>query len=49
MSKQSSIVEQPGNADADENEFQRSKDFKKLMLKDPKAIHEARQKSITDL
>ena len=49
MSKQSSIVEQPGNADADENEFQRSKDFKKLLLKDPKAIHEARQKSITDL
>ena len=49
MSKQSSILEQPGSADADENKFQRSKDFKKLLLKDPKAIHEARQKSIKDL
>ncbi|MDC0213193.1 phytanoyl-CoA dioxygenase family protein [Gammaproteobacteria bacterium] len=49
MSRQSSILEQPGNADAHEKEFQRSKDFKKLLLKDPKAIHEARQKSITDL
>ena len=49
MSKQSSILEQPGSADADENKFQRSKDFKKRLLKDPKAIHEARQKSIKDL
>ena len=49
MSKQSSILEQPGSADADENKFQRSKDFKKLLLKDPKAIHEARQKGIKDL
>jgi len=49
MSRPSSILEQPGSADADENKFQRSKDFKKLLLKDPKAIHEARQKSIKDL